>query len=288
LVQALAAYAAGEEAASAVEAERRRLAELLQRQVIEPLTLLLSQAGVYEQTLSANPDARMAVSVLTSLARQAVQQARDLEANLHPTVLEALGLEPALEALAGQTTRAHGLHVTLSLERLRERVPASIEQALFRVAQDALDRTARHARASQAVIRLERRETSLHFIFTDNGLSATGGDILQAALQRVAQLGGVVETGFGPQGDFHLTIVFAFTAPPLLTAREIETLQLLAEGLSNKEIAQALSVSPRTVNFHLDNIYSKLGVGSRTEAAIYALRQGWVRRPPTGPGKINR
>ena len=49
-------------------------------------------------------------------------------------------------------------------------------------------------------------------------------------------------------------------------------LQLLAEGMSNKEIAQALVITPRTVNFHLDNIYSKLGVSSRTEAAIYALR----------------
>jgi DNA-binding NarL/FixJ family response regulator len=57
----------------------------------------------------------------------------------------------------------------------------------------------------------------------------------------------------------------------------MEVIQLLTEGLSNKELAQALFISPRTVNFHLDNIYSKLGVSSRTEAAIYALRQGWVR-----------
>ena len=62
-----------------------------------------------------------------------------------------------------------------------------------------------------------------------------------------------------------------------LTPREMDVIQLLAEGLSNKEMAHILSVSPRTINFHLDNIYSKLGVSSRTEAAVYALRQGWVR-----------
>lgn len=64
-----------------------------------------------------------------------------------------------------------------------------------------------------------------------------------------------------------------------LTPREMEVVQLLAEGLSNKEIARALSVSPRTINFHLDNIYAKMGVRSRTETAVYALRQGWIRKP---------
>jgi DNA-binding NarL/FixJ family response regulator len=64
----------------------------------------------------------------------------------------------------------------------------------------------------------------------------------------------------------------------------MDVIQLLAEGLSNKEIARLLFISPRTVNFHLDNIYSKLGVSSRTEAAIYALRHGWARRAATYPG----
>jgi len=69
-----------------------------------------------------------------------------------------------------------------------------------------------------------------------------------------------------------------------LTPRELEVLQFIALGYSNKEIARRLSISARTVNFHLDNLYSKLGVRSRTEAAIYALRRGWVQRPSTDPG----
>jgi DNA-binding NarL/FixJ family response regulator len=55
-------------------------------------------------------------------------------------------------------------------------------------------------------------------------------------------------------------------------------IRLVAEGLSNKEIGELLSISPRTVNFHLDNLFAKLGVRSRTEAAILALRQGWIER----------
>lgn len=279
LTQALLVYAALEDTTAAVEAERRRLASLLQGQVVEPLNLLLSQASLYEQTLGANPTARMAVSVLTTLARQVIQQVRDLEANLRPTILETLGLEPALEALASQSTRVHGLQIILALERMRERLPAPVEQALFRATQDALDRTIRHAQASQVTIRLERRDERLVFTYSDNGFAPTGDDLLRPALQRLTQLGGAVKSGFNPQGNFEMTISFALDKPVDLTPRELETLQLLSEGLSNKEIARALSVSPRTVNFHLDNIYSKLGVSSRTEAAIYALRHGWVRRP---------
>ena len=61
--QKVFAYPAAEDAATAVEAERRRMAESLQQSAVEPLNLLLSQINVYEQVLSANPEARMAVSV---------------------------------------------------------------------------------------------------------------------------------------------------------------------------------------------------------------------------------
>jgi len=62
----------------------------------------------------------------------------------------------------------------------------------------------------------------------------------------------------------------------LLTDREVEVLTLAARGKSNKEIAEELSVSVRTVEAHLGHIFNKLDVGSRTEAVILALRKGWV------------
>ncbi len=278
----LLVYAAIEDTAVAVEAERRRLARLLQGGVIESLNLLLSQVNAYEVSLGGNPQVRLALNLLTTLARQTLQQVRDLEARLHPAVLENLGLEPALEALASQETRAHGLPITLAVERLPERLPPSVELALFRAAQDALDRAVRHAHASQATIRLARREERVIFACADNGDPAAGGNALRAARQRIEQLGGAVQTGVGPDGGLELTATFLVEPPVQLTPREQEVLQLLAEGLTNKQIAAALTISPRTVNFHLDNVYSKLGVNSRTEAAIYALRRGLVRRPPSG------
>jgi len=62
-----------------------------------------------------------------------------------------------------------------------------------------------------------------------------------------------------------------------LTQREIELLRLVAEGLSNKAIAQALSISENTVKYHLKNILQKLGVQNRAEAVAHALRAGLLK-----------
>jgi DNA-binding NarL/FixJ family response regulator len=62
-----------------------------------------------------------------------------------------------------------------------------------------------------------------------------------------------------------------------LTERELEILKLVGTGLTNKEIGQQLYISDRTVQAHLSNIFSKLDVGSRTEAVMYAVRLGWIR-----------
>jgi NarL family two-component system response regulator LiaR len=59
-----------------------------------------------------------------------------------------------------------------------------------------------------------------------------------------------------------------------LSEREVEVLRLVAEGLSNQEIAEKLGVSERTVRNHVGSILSKLHLANRTQAALYALRQG--------------
>ena len=67
--------------------------------------------------------------------------------------------------------------------------------------------------------------------------------------------------------------------PGEITPREMEVLRLLAQGLDNTAIAENLVITKRTVQNHVSNIYGKLGVESRTEAMLYAIKQGWVKIP---------
>ncbi|MBI3287204.1 MAG: response regulator transcription factor [Chloroflexi bacterium] len=66
-----------------------------------------------------------------------------------------------------------------------------------------------------------------------------------------------------------------------LSRREMEILQHTARGQSNKEIARALGISQQTVKNHISSILRKLPVRDRTEAAVYALRHGWIRLEDT-------
>lgn len=61
-----------------------------------------------------------------------------------------------------------------------------------------------------------------------------------------------------------------------LSPRELEVLQLVADGLTNKEIAYRLALSQRTIQFHLNSIFNKTNTASRTEATAFAFRQGWL------------
>lgn len=65
-----------------------------------------------------------------------------------------------------------------------------------------------------------------------------------------------------------------------LSDRELEVLTEVARGKSNREVGEALSISSKTVHSHLKNIFSKLQIRSRTEAAVYAIHRGWIKIEP--------
>jgi DNA-binding NarL/FixJ family response regulator len=63
---------------------------------------------------------------------------------------------------------------------------------------------------------------------------------------------------------------------PALTGREIEVLQSIAEGMTSKEVGDRLFISENTVKYHVRNILDKLGLRSRSEAVMYALREDLI------------
>jgi DNA-binding NarL/FixJ family response regulator len=101
-------------------------------------------------------------------------------------------------------------------------------------------------------------------------LPSTIRQVVEGTVYHPAGRGGAV----GGEGAVAHT---APSAPPGgLTDRELSILRLVAEGMSNLDIASKLYVTEQTVKFHLSNIYRKLGVGNRTEATRYAYRNGLI------------
>lgn len=105
--------------------------------------------------------------------------------------------------------------------------------------------------------------------------SATACEVLEA-LRRVYVGEAILPPGLAAR------VLDEFAAPPKptepLTGRETEIIQLIAQGLGNKEIAAALSLSENTVKTHVRHILDKLQLRSRAEAAAYAVQAGLVKR----------
>jgi two-component system nitrate/nitrite response regulator NarL len=105
-------------------------------------------------------------------------------------------------------------------------------------------------------------------------LGNTSADGLSVAVRAVAEGLTVLE----PALTAALLVTPVVSEPPAdaLTPREMDVLQLLAEGLANKIIAQRLMITDHTVKFHVNAIMSKLGVQSRTEAVVRATKLGYI------------
>jgi DNA-binding NarL/FixJ family response regulator len=104
--------------------------------------------------------------------------------------------------------------------------------------------------------------------------SSRGREVVQAV--RAAAAGETVFSAAIGRGVTRSALGEGAPGVPL-TPRERDVLQATARGLGNKQIAAELGMSTRTVQTHLTRIFAKLGVSSRTEAVLLAVKRGWVR-----------
>lgn len=194
--------------------------------------------------LNAQPD--MAVVAEASDGQTAVHQASTVN--------------PDLVVMDVSMPRFNGLEAT---EAIRERCPASKILAFTRHSDDGYVKQLLNAGVSGYVLKQSRTTELLRAIRA----IASGGKYLDPT---------VTEKLLGEVGR-QKRIRGSETAKSALSSREEETLKLVAWGHSNKEIADQLVLSVKTVETHKANAMQKLGLRSRTDVVKFALLQGWLR-----------
>ncbi len=282
------------------EQERARLARLLNAWLEPSLALLAEQIDAYQNAGAT----ATALNTLSDMAGRALADLRDVVADLAPGDLHDLGLGPALESLALRIESRYGLAVTLDVAAAPEPLSPHLPPALYRIAQQALHNAGQHANAGRVGISLRHNAQNVQLIVADDGkgfrppepleaLAAEGKHGLSEMVEWATASGGEVTVSSVPGVGTQVRAVLPWAMPApgkdaglgednagflgeleTLTSREQAVLAGVVEGLTNKQIAMRLGISDRTVQFHLSNVLNKLGVASRTEAAVLALQRG--------------
>jgi signal transduction histidine kinase len=178
-------------------AERRRVERDLHDGAQQRLVALALELQVVRAKLETDPEA--AAALLAGAADElsgATQELRELARGLHPPVLADRGLVPALEALAKRAP----VPVTVEADDA-ERAPEAVETAAYFVVAEALTNVARHAAASAAVVRVERRDGLLCVEIEDDGaggVDVSAGSGLTGLTDRVGALDGSLEVDSPP------------------------------------------------------------------------------------------
>jgi DNA-binding NarL/FixJ family response regulator len=166
-------------------------------------------------------------------------------------------LQPNVVVVDIAMPNMNGLAAT---RRIREAAPSSAVVALTRYADDAYVQELLHAGALAYVLKQSPSSELVDAVRA----AASGRRYLDRSL--AARVAGTMAQARGPRA-----------APPPITDREKEVLRLMALGHSNKDIANALELSVKTVEVHKANGMRKLQLNGRTDVVKYAMLQGWLR-----------
>lgn len=154
------------------ETERQQLAGELHDTIGQNLTALSLNMTIIDQLLPANtpPDVHSRLEDSISILGETARRVRNVLAELRPPVLSDYGLLPALRWVGDQFVTRTGVIVCVDGPSTGSRLPPRLETALFRIAQEALNNVAKHARAKEVRITFESTERRVRLIIADDGV----------------------------------------------------------------------------------------------------------------------
>jgi signal transduction histidine kinase len=178
------------------------------------------QAAAAGDVFEKQPErAREALSSIEESGRSALTELRRLLGIVRTREQDSREPQPGLAALVElvEQVRATGLEVELELEGELRALPSGVDLSAYRIVQEALTNTLKHAQATSARVRLDRRDHELAIEVTDNGAGpvedSADGHGLIGMRERAALLGGELEAGPGKSGGFVVRVRLPLVAP---------------------------------------------------------------------------
>lgn len=177
----------------AQEQERKRIARELHDETSQVLTSLLISLAMLEESVTTE-DGRARVAETRALAHQTLRAVRNMSIDLRPSALDDLGLLPALRWYVKEYQQKCGIEVEFSASGLKERLPAETETAVYRIIQESLTNTAKHAHAHKVRVSLVEDGSVLRTKTVDDGDGFDVASVLKTPWQdRGLGLGGMME-----------------------------------------------------------------------------------------------
>jgi signal transduction histidine kinase len=179
----------------AQEEERRRISRELHDEIGQALSALLLGIGNLNKAVPANtePAIREQIGLIRNIAERCVSVVRNMSLLLRPSMLDDLGLVPALEWQARETSRSSGMRVSIAADRFPEDLPDEYKTSIYRIVQEALYNSVRHAHAENVRIQLQYTPDHLSLSIQDDGRGfppRNRGLGLLGIEERVRRLGG--------------------------------------------------------------------------------------------------
>ena len=189
---------------SAQEEERKRISRELHDATGQALLALKLHLELLAQQVPpemTNP--REEIAEAQAITTQAIEEIRRLVADLRPLKLDDLGLVPTLRGLVKDFSRKFNIVVMLEKVRLLRRLPSDIETVVYRIVQEALTNVAKHAKATEVFITLERVKDRVHVRVMDDGIGFDAATVSKRRARRFG-LAGIQERVDLMEGNFQI------------------------------------------------------------------------------------